>query len=126
MVEDADNPNENLISKAIFDLLGPYGLNILQKRIDLDPDEDPDVHVPEEYISLETDADAFMEWDMTLGGSLVDAGTDIGLDLGIPGLGLKTEGSILLNIDWELKFGFGISKEEGFYFIIDRDNFINF
>ena len=60
----------------------------------------------------------FMEWDMTLGGSLVDAGADIGFDIGIPGLGLETEGSVKLDVTWALKFGFGIDEDEGFYFII--------
>ncbi|MHC4088881.1 MAG: hypothetical protein ACYSVY_01125, partial [Planctomycetota bacterium] len=101
-IEEAASPDENFISELLTDLLGPGGLDILLSDI-----------------TLTTDSDSFMEWEMTLGGTPVNAGADIGFDIGIPGLGLKTEGDIEMTLDWEMDFGFGLSLEEGFYFILN-------
>ncbi|NIQ02699.1 MAG: hypothetical protein GWM98_22025, partial [Nitrospinaceae bacterium] len=57
-----------------------------------------------------------MAWDVKLGTVLADLSTDIGFDLGIPGLGLETEGDITLGVEWELDLGFGLSFEDGFFF----------
>jgi len=59
--------------------------------------------------------DSWIQWDLTLGGTIADASADISLDLGIPGLGIETSGSIDMSIDWELSFGFGLSFEQGAY-----------
>ena len=65
--------------------------------------------------------DAEIWWKVKIGENLVDAGADIGFDIGIPGLGLETEGEISLNIDWELDLGFGLSGKDGFFFFIDDE-----
>lgn len=64
-------------------------------------------------------ADAEIWWKVKIGQNLLDRGADIRLDLGIPGLGLETDGEIELNIDWELDLGFGLSGADGFFFFID-------
>ena len=50
-----------------------------------------------------------------MGGPLANAGAGIGFDLGIPGLGLETEGDIQLNVDRRLDLGFGLNFDDGFY-----------
>ena len=46
----------------------------------------------------------------------MDAGAGIGFDLGIPGLGLKTEGDVHVDVNWQLDLGFGLNFADGFYF----------
>ena len=58
----------------------------------------------------------FAEWFFRLGGDY-SFGSNIGFDLGYPGLGLEAEGGLNLSLSWSLEFGFGVSKEKGFYFI---------
>ncbi len=64
--------------------------------------------------------ETFIEWDLLLGPShRLDKSVDIGFDIGVPGLGLQTEGDIDLLLDWELDLGFGLDFEDGFYVKID-------
>jgi hypothetical protein len=66
--------------------------------------------------------DAEIWWMMKIGDVLADTGADIGLDIGVPGLGLKTEGDINVNLTWELDLGFGLSGKDGFFFFINDDD----
>jgi Ca2+-binding RTX toxin-like protein/outer membrane protein OmpA-like peptidoglycan-associated protein len=68
---------------------------------------------------VNTVKDAEIWWTMKIGDVLADAGGDIGFDIGIPGLGLKTEGDITLDLSWELDLGFGLSGKDGFFFFIN-------
>ena len=53
---------------------------------------------------------------------LANAGAGIGFDLGIPGLGLETEGNIQLDVNWALDLGFGINFADGFYLDIGKQS----
>lgn len=63
----------------------------------------------------------FAEWFFTLGGTY-SFGSDIGLDLGFPGLGLETNAGVDLNLEWKLNFGMKVSKDGGFQFIFYDEN----
>ena len=63
----------------------------------------------------------YAEWYLNIGHNY-SLGTDIGFDLGFPGLGLKSDAGVGLNLNWQLSFGFGVSKEKGFYFIFNEGN----
>ena len=64
----------------------------------------------------------FAEWFFTLGGTYA-FGSDIGLDLGFPGLGLETDAGIDLSLEWKLNFGMKVSKDGGFEFLFsDKDD----
>ena len=58
----------------------------------------------------------FAEWFFTLGGDY-SFGSDIGLDLGFPGLGLETDAGVNLSLKWKLNFGMRVSKDGGFEFL---------
>jgi len=57
------------------------------------------------------------EWAFHLKGSY-GMGTNFGLDLGVPGLGLKTTGGVDADLNWTIDLGFGISESKGFYLIL--------
>ncbi len=117
MVETADSPTENYISVQLFSLLHTQ-LGILGDR-------NEDGFVTIEDIQLLTNVsdtdpvpapeDIFMQWNLQLGGTLLDAGTGIDFDIGVPGLGLETRGAVQATLDWQLDFGFGVDLKEGFY-----------
>jgi Ca2+-binding RTX toxin-like protein len=120
--QDFADPDKNIVSKLLFDLLEPLGLLKGSGTgpggyIDLDTNLDEILFGPNpDHLGP---GDAFIEWNLTLGSVLANLSTDIGFDLGIPGLGLETEGDITLNVEWELNFGFGLNFEDGFYLVID-------
>ena len=60
--------------------------------------------------------DESAEWFFNLGGTY-KYGKSIDFDLGFPGLGLSSNAGLDLSLSWALEFGFGISREKGFYFI---------
>ncbi len=64
------------------------------------------------------------EWFFNLGGTY-DYGKSINFDLGFPGLGLSSDAGLELSLSWALEFGFGISREKGFYFIFGEGNEID-
>src|SRR5262249_31182909 len=119
-VEKLSDPSENGVKDILFNLLGKQGLKLLLKK-DANGNalKDDDGHfVPgaeadiQSFNNLATATnidDAEIWWKMKLGQNLADVGKDIGFDLGVPGLGLKTEGQIHLDIDWQLDLGFGLS-----------------
>lgn len=95
------------VSKLLWKLLGPTGLRVLDSQSDI---------IFDTNIQTETDpGKVFFDWRLQMGGTLVDAGAGIGFDLGIPGLGLETEGEVHLDVDWALDWGFGINFDDGFY-----------
>ena len=57
------------------------------------------------------------EWFFRLH-DVLNFGKNLGFDLGLPGLGLETDGGMNLSLNWTLEFGFGVSKDNGFYFIL--------
>ncbi len=126
--QDFADPDKNIISKLIFDLLGPNGSLQLLKQTSGNGDS------PGDFITLNTNladflfnpnttlqlSDTFIEWDLDLGQVLANESSDIGFDLGIPGLNLKTEGDITLDVEWQMDLGFGLSFKDGFYLKVDN------
>ena len=129
--QDFSDPNKNIISIFLFDILGPSGVNLLLPRVG-----SPDTSKPGDYIGLDTNLedflfnpsttleleDTYIEWDINLGSHIADETFDIGFDLGIPGLGLKTEGDLTLVIDWALDLAFGLNFTDGFFIRTDDPN----
>lgn len=122
---DFADPDKNIVSDLLYRLLGPVsvgGIGLLKQQsgagdspgdfIHLNTNLDDFLFNPNTTLELN---DTFIEWDIKLGTVLADSTTDIGFDLGIPGLGLKTEGDITIDVEWEFDLNFGLSFEDGFY-----------
>ncbi|MBL8385220.1 MAG: exo-alpha-sialidase, partial [Burkholderiales bacterium] len=116
-VETAATPDQNYISQQLFDLLHNH-LHILADRND-------DGHVTIADIALDTNVDdagvapedVYMQWNLKLGGVLVDAGVGLEFDLGVPGLGFETRGSLDITGDWQFDLGFGVGISRGGFYI---------
>ncbi|WP_073231322.1 hypothetical protein [Fibrobacter sp. UWEL] len=61
----------------------------------------------------------YAEWFLKLS-DIYRIGTDLGFDLGMPGLEIAGDGGVSLEIGWNLQFGFGISEQDGFYFFFNE------
>ncbi len=127
--DDFADPDKNIISKLIFDLLGPNGLGLLKL---LDVADRTGNGGAGDYILLNAtgyqealDTGQFnladISWDFDLGtdGQQELANVPLDFDIGIPGLGLETTGAIEFLIDWGIGLGFGLSAQKGFYFDFD-------
>ena len=88
-METSNDPTANYISQKLYDLLHtraehpgrPHGrraVTIADIQLQTNVDE----------VGVEP-ADVYMQWNLKLGGDLVNAGAGIDFDLGIPGLGLR-------------------------------------
>lgn len=129
---DFTDADLNVISNLLFDLLGPDGLDLLLAIDGADLTE----QTAGDYIALDGEAlrqvlfegadisAADIFWDFTLGAELLPddlSNIDLGFDIGIPGLGLRSEAEMDLSIDWALNLGFGLSTKEGFYLDVGNE-----
>jgi len=110
-----------LVQQALFDSIGPGGLNILTLDPNHDdaggdgvPDATPDFHdVP---FTLTSDS---IEFTLAIHKTkaLVDTSANpINFDIGFPGLGLKATGNVIIETGFDFTLGFGVSKTDGFFF----------
>jgi hypothetical protein len=103
----------------LLKLLGPDGLGFIDGAADIVFD----TNITQIGIDPK---DVFFDWHIHMGGTLADAGAGIGFDLGIPGLGLETEGEIHVDVDWALDLGFGINFTDGFFLDIGDTSELEF
>ncbi|MEX2188872.1 MAG: right-handed parallel beta-helix repeat-containing protein [Pirellulales bacterium] len=119
-----DTPPVDAVRQGLFDILGPSGLNLLDKDFH---DELSD-NVPDAAANLD---DVVLE--VSMGGNqiqfnvrlkrameLVDA--PIAFDVGLPALGLEVDGDVSLRLGYELTLGFGVNIAQGFYFDTSPQN----
>ncbi len=62
--------------------------------------------------------DEFGQFDFLLGQSAV-FGESLDFDLGLPILDFDLDAGVELELGWDLAFGFGVSQQDGFYFVSD-------
>ena len=65
--------------------------------------------------------DEFGQFDFLLGQDYV-FGQSLDFDLGLPILDFDLDAGVEIDFGWELAFGFGVSQEDGFYFVAGDDN----
>ena len=64
--------------------------------------------------------DEFGQFDFLLGDEYV-FGQSLDFDLGLPILNFDLDAGVEVGLDWQLAFGFGVSQEDGFYFVAGDD-----
>ncbi|MCT7991818.1 proprotein convertase P-domain-containing protein [Laspinema olomoucense] len=114
-VDNSITKTPELIQESLFEILGTKGLNLLK-----DGDGSGAIDRNDIVIVGDPNADNFLQWDMTLGGNFT-VDEEIAFDLGLPALGLDIDGGVNVDLDWTLDFGFGLNREEGFYFVLSED-----
>ena len=148
VAQDFADQNNNVISKFLFELLGPAGLDVLVKHASIidtnnttadfaaavplsvgdailvDTNYDRFLFGPPEGdTNPDTELeDTFITWTLQLGDlfELLNAG--IGFDLGIPGLGIETSGDVEIVAWWTLDLVFGLSYKDGFFLEVRNDD----
>ncbi|WP_152049608.1 LEPR-XLL domain-containing protein [Tautonia marina] len=111
-----DAPDQALLTvqTAIFEALGPPGLDILQ----LDPETggDPNAIDPED-VPYELDSDQILFPFLFQKTSTV-LSESFAFDIGLPGLGLQAApgSTVQVELGYTFQFGVGVSKTHGFFF----------
>ncbi|MEZ5303796.1 MAG: LEPR-XLL domain-containing protein [Verrucomicrobiales bacterium] len=107
---------EQAIKTALWDTLGPGGINLL-----VNPDGSAlDLDLGSSQLAVSVDCNDGLLVDIRLKKALdlVDT-TDnpIDFDIGVPGFGLDVEGNVQIQLSFDLKIRFGLNKEDGFFFL---------
>ncbi len=104
---------ENAIKKAFWNTLGPDGLDLLVNA-DTGAPLDPALGYSQLDVVLDCDNGLSVNLRLNKEAALLD--TTIAFDVGVPGFGLEVDGGVQVKVGFDLKFGFGINAEDGFYF----------
>lgn len=103
-----------LVQQAFWDVLGAPGLNLLVDAAGRPLESADAIEIGCESVGGEV----VLLFNIRLGSTLalVDMESNpIGFDIGIPGLGLEVDGSVKVEIGWQLNLLFGISAQDGFF-----------
>jgi Ca2+-binding RTX toxin-like protein len=107
---------ENAIKKAFWNTLGPGGLDILANATTGAP-LDPSLGYGQLDVKLDCDTGLAVKLQLKKEIALVDTSANpIKFDIGVPGFGLKGDGNVIVSVGFVLQLGFGVNKEDGFYF----------
>src|SRR5262249_50019716 len=107
---------QNAIKQAFWDSIGPGGLDLL-----VDPTTgnalDPSKGASQLDVTLDCNNGLAVHLRLKKEIALVDtSGNPIHFDIGVPGFGLKGDGNIKVAVGFDLRFGFGVNSDDGFYF----------
>ena len=107
---------ENAVKKAFWNTLGPGGLDLL---VNYETGEALDESLGFSQLDVTLDCDIGLVVNVRLAKSVALLDTTqnpIDFDIGVPGFGLEVDGNVVVSIGFDLKFGFGFNKEDGFFF----------
>lgn len=106
---------ENAIKKGLWNSLGPGGIDIL---VDFETGEPLDVEAGFSQLDVTLDCEEGLVVNIRLKKEWVLGTSDdpIDFDIGVPGFGLEVDGNVELAIGFDLQFGFGLNRDDGFYF----------
>ena len=110
-----NNSTAAVAQEALFEALGPSGLDLLADTNSSGTITIDDVEVIETDVDNDQKADQ-IDFEMLLDKSLSLLQIPVDFDIGLPGLGLDVDGNVevLFGFTWELSFG--LSRDYGFYF----------
>ena len=121
------NQTRELVQQAIFDSLGPGGMNILtldptfndsNTDGDNNPSTNPDTVADFHDVPFTLTSNS-IEFTLVIHKTkaLVDTSANpINFDIGFPGLGLKASGNVIVETGFNFTLGFGVNKTDGFFF----------
>jgi len=107
---------QDAIKKAFWNSLGPGGLNIL---VDVATGKPLDVSKGYSQLDITLDCNTGLLVKLRLAKELdlVDtSGHPIQFNIGVPGFGLQGNINVKVALGFDLKFGFGVSPQDGFFF----------
>jgi Ca2+-binding RTX toxin-like protein len=108
LLENAPQLAAKTVQDALYNALGPQGLNWL---VSLSPtgamDENSCVQL--------TQSSGAIHYLLKLHEGLTPMTVPLGVNLGLPGLGLAVNGNLTLNAGFDATLGFGLSQQYGFY-----------
>ncbi|OUC14551.1 MAG: hypothetical protein B0A82_11480 [Alkalinema sp. CACIAM 70d] len=97
------------IQQAVFDAIGPSGLNILKEH---DPNADPD-NIPDvRDVFINNNDPNLIKFDLNLG-TTRNFASRIDKAIGIPALGLNVDGGAQVKLDANFDLGFGLNLGQG-------------
>ncbi len=113
----SDAPDADLLQDAIFQALGPVGLNVLQ-------DKNSDQLVTQEDISVTVNAASDVTLDFQIASNTDLTNMPLAKDLALPGLGVSLESpaDIPANLDYLLNIAVGYQDEAGFFIDTSQDD----
>ncbi len=110
LVSQAPQKTTAIIQQLLFDALSPTHL-LLNQAATAEATSPAD-------ITIEQD-DSHAQWNIMLGQTYAPK-ANINFDLGFPGLNLKVDSELNLNVHWNLAFGLGISLDDGAYIDVSK------
>jgi Ca2+-binding RTX toxin-like protein len=114
-IENAPTQAIGLIQQALFNSLGPGGLDVLV--LDKLWHDDGSGNSAPDYRDVQYSYPANgteLQFMLHLGG--LYSWTSPEFDFGLPGFGLEMDGGLTIQFDWNFLLVFGISFDDGFYF----------
>ena len=112
-----DSPPVDSVRQGLFDVLGPSGLNLLDKDFrDAGNDNLPDAAATlDDVVLVVSQGGDRVQFNVRLKQALTVVDTPIAFDVGLPALGLEVEGDVRLRLGYEFTLGIGVSVDQGFY-----------
>lgn len=104
---------ENAFKKAFWNTLGPGGLDLL---VNAQTGTALNAALGFAQLDVTIDCDEGLIVNLRLRKEAALVNAEFGFDIGVPGFGLAADGSLLVKVGFDLKFGFGMNKEDGFFF----------
>ncbi|MBE3131920.1 MAG: hypothetical protein IMZ55_00460, partial [Acidobacteria bacterium] len=113
-IEGAPEKSATVIRQKLFDALGPGGLDWL-----LEYDGAGGITLND--VGMIANAQE-VRFDVHLGSDLLEFTLPLGLDLGVPWLGLDVNGLVQARVGFEMDLGFGVSRADGVYFDVSPED----
>ncbi len=107
------------VRQALYDALGPGGLNWLKDLDAIDntgaPQPDGAITIDDVVARADTTSGPGFIYDIHVGQDLVDLTIPAGFDLGIPGLDFALDAPVAAKLGFDMRLTMGLNIQDGFY-----------